>query len=217
MPDPTLPCAEAEGMRGQGLLRRYVMVWPEGRVSGWDVYARGLRNSLAFAADWSSGVILQGENSRDAINEKMPGMADDEDAPHDELNLLSPPGAHYGWPYCYDDGKSSPEFPKTHCATFRSPYLLLPAHAAPLSMTYYRPVAMGPRYLVMAYHGYRARGHRVVAYEVGDSGLPEGGPIDLIAGWEEQTPAFKVRRPVWPPGLTALSTSPKMLTARSCG
>jgi len=53
-----------------------------------------------------------------------------------ELNLIEESG-RYGWPYCYDDGKPAPEYPKLDCAGFRVPLVLLPAHAAPLGMTYY--------------------------------------------------------------------------------
>ena len=51
-------------------------------------------------------------------------------------------GHHYGWPYCYDNGKLSPGWkglPMANCADARytAPALLLPPHAAPLAMLWY--------------------------------------------------------------------------------
>ncbi|MBB6097457.1 glucose/arabinose dehydrogenase [Deinobacterium chartae] len=182
---PTGPlCAEAEGTHPRGALRRYVLKWPEGKVSAWGTLARGLRNSMALALH-RSGTLLQAENSRDAINLADPRLSDAQ-YPHDELNVIVS-GAHYGWPYCFDMARNSPEFPHYACANTRKPAALLPAHAAPLGMAYYT----GPRAprdlegrLVVAYHGYRPSGHRVVAFAVSPRGVPQGAPLELIGGWE---------------------------------
>ncbi|MER3479299.1 MAG: hypothetical protein C4327_02105, partial [Meiothermus sp.] len=124
-------CAEA-ATRGQ--IRRYTFAWPAGKVTGQSVYATGLRNSMALAVH-SSGTLLQGENSRDAINLADPKISD-ETHPNDELNIVLG-GKNYGWPYCYEDGKNAPEFPKYDCSETEKPTVLLPAHAAPLGMAYW--------------------------------------------------------------------------------
>ena len=36
---------------------------------------------------------------------------------------------------------------------------------------------------MLAYHGYRARGHRIVAIAVGPGGAPTSGEIDIVSGW----------------------------------
>ena len=77
-PDPAQPCAEAEGDPPRGAIRRYDFRWPEGSVSGWQTYASGLRNSMALAVHPVSGLLLQGENSRDNIHRHIPGMDNDE-------------------------------------------------------------------------------------------------------------------------------------------
>jgi glucose/arabinose dehydrogenase len=38
--------------------------------------------------------------------------------------------------------------------------------------------------LIVAFHGYRKHGHRVVAFDAGADGLPQGAPRNLVAGWE---------------------------------
>ena len=65
------------------------------------------------------------------------------------MNLIED-GARYGWPYCYDDGKPSPEYPAAQCADFRAPLVLLPRHAAPLGMTYYSGALLPPEFLDMS-------------------------------------------------------------------
>lgn len=186
LPDSAAPCPETLGEAPRGVVRRYAMAWPEGRVLSWDTYAGGLRNAVALAAHPGTNRIYAADNARDAIDAQMPELADDEELPHDELMRLEA-GLNYGWPYCYDEGLASPEYPDADCGAYAPPLRLLPAHAAPLGMTYYDHALLesviGGRLLV-AYHGYRQYGHRLVAFAVGPDGAPSGEPVDLIAGWE---------------------------------
>jgi glucose/arabinose dehydrogenase len=188
---PGTTCAQRGGKAAVGVIRRYAMRWPQGSVDSWEVYARGLRNSMAMAFD-RHGRFWQGENGRDAINAAMPELKSDDDLPHDELNLVER-GGDYGWPYCYDDNRSSPEYRQAGCSTYRAPRRLLPAHAAPLGMLFYT----GDRYpaefvgsLILTYHGYRQHGHRVVALLADGSGAPLGRSIDLISGSRQKGKGF---------------------------
>ena len=58
---------------------------------------------------------------------------------------------------------------------------------APLSMLLYRgKLRLGRRRgptLVMAYHGYRSAGHRIVAFATDRNGMPIGAPVDVVSGW----------------------------------
>jgi glucose/arabinose dehydrogenase len=149
-----------------------------------EIYARGLRNSMAlavhpnFPADGFA--FLQGENGRDLL---------DPLEPNEELNAIEK-GKHYGWPYCYDIATPSPEFKsylvgdsryRNFCAgaaLYRPPLSLLPPHAAPLAMFYYG----GGRFaelrgkLVIGLHGYRPTGSRIIFYDVDDKGFPKLSP-----------------------------------------
>jgi glucose/arabinose dehydrogenase len=181
---PGAACAERTGPDALGVIRKYAMRWPAGTAVRWEVLARGLRNSMAMAIDTRTGILWQGENGRDGIQAAMPALKNDDELPHDELNAIAS-GADYGWPYCYDNGLPSPEYPAATCRDFRAPARLLPAHAAPLGMVFYAarqfpaPFAYS---LIVTYHGYRRHGHRVVALlDKGKDG-PAGRSITLVNG-----------------------------------
>lgn len=185
VPPAAQPCAESTGPTALGVIRKYQMQWPAGTVKDWEVHAEGLRNSMALAFQPGSNALWQGENSRDAIQAAIPALKNDNELPHDELNLIQPK-AHYGWPYCYDNNVPSPEYPKAACATYRAPTRLLPAHAAPLGMTFYtaeRFPALYRNSLIIGFHGYRQHGHRLVALLPDRAGAPLGKMVDLISGW----------------------------------
>ena len=191
-PDPKRPCAESEGSTPQGAIRKYTMRWPAGTASGWENLALGLRNSMAMTIDGRDGALWQGENARDAIAAAMPQLKNDNELPHDELNRIER-GAHYGWPYCYDQGVASPEYPGAACRRYRAPVRLLPAHAAPLGMVFYTGKAFPPAYtnsLLMSFHGYRQHGHRIVALLPDAKGAPLGKLVDLVRRSEGKAPTL---------------------------
>ncbi|MDR3387358.1 MAG: PQQ-dependent sugar dehydrogenase [Rudaea sp.] len=146
-------------------------------------YARGLRNSMALTV-LGSGRLLAAVNARDAINQADPALSDAE-LPHDTLVRVEQ-GADYGWPYCFDENRPSPEYAGFDCSGKRAPTLLLPAHAAPLGMIFYRGRALAglEGHLLIAYHGYRSTGHRIVKLAIDAQGRPRGVPEDVVTGWE---------------------------------
>ncbi|RTZ67447.1 MAG: hypothetical protein DSZ29_00730, partial [Aquificaceae bacterium] len=121
---------------------------------------------------------LQAENAMDLKGEF---------APFEEINVIEK-DKHYGWPYCYNFANKSPQFSHYNgfkCVAgshnkegdYQEPWVLLPPHAAPLGMMYYPedkdlfPQLKGK--LIIAYHGYRSTGHRIVYFDVDDKGRPE--------------------------------------------
>lgn len=188
-PDAAKPCPETGGKDARGVIRKYAMRWPQGTVTGVEIYAAGLRNSLALAVHRASNALLQAENSRDAIHRRDPKLSD-EALPHDELNVIER-GKHYGWPYCYDHNRASPEYRNANCATRTAPHLLLPPHASPLGMAIDNDARLPAPFtgnLILPYHGYRKNGHRVVAYKLDARGRPIGAPVELISGWNATPP-----------------------------
>ncbi len=195
----------------RGVVRRLTLEGPRPPgprpQGGWtsratsEVFARGLRNSMALAVHPTSGIIVQAENSRDAIHTRDPSLRDREgELPHEEINVLRA-GSHYGWPYCYDDNRPNPEYVTARCAQYTAPAMLLPGHASPLAMRYYTGTMMPPSWrggLLVTFHGGRAFGHRLVLLPTNGSGVPTGQLFDVIAGWDDRptAPSHPRGRPV---------------------
>jgi len=179
--------ASADPRDWGGVLRRYDRIEGHGFDAHFEVVAMGLRNSLGLVFA-SNGDLLQAEAGRDFA---------EADRPHDEINVVpraelygQAPAKHYGWPYCYDAYETSEEwrgyagFPcSPDNADYRPPDLLLPPHGAPLGLAYYD----GDRFpdfegrLLVALHGFRPTGQRILALEVDGNGHPlrAGSASDL--------------------------------------
>lgn len=144
----------------------------------YEMTARGLRNSMGLAIHPTSKVLIQVENGRDALGPELP---------HEEINVIEK-GKHYGFPYCYDDNVANPEYKSFDCSRFAKPAQLLPAHAAPLGVKYYTGKLFPEAYrnkLVIPYHGYDPKGHRVVLVDVDDKGIPTGKtPREIVRNWD---------------------------------
>jgi glucose/arabinose dehydrogenase len=206
------PCAEVEDPANpRGAVRRITVAGPRPAgprpVGGWpiratsEVFARGLRNSMGLAVHPSSGLVLQVENARDSINARAPSLSSREaDLPHEEVNVLTA-GGHYGWPYCYDLGDPSPEYPMARCDSYRAPAMLLPGHSSPLALRYYTGAMMPASWrngLLVTLHGGRAYGHRLVLLPTRADGTPSGSLFDVVSGWDDRpaAPSHPRGRPV---------------------
>jgi glucose/arabinose dehydrogenase len=154
--------------------------------------------ALAFTAQ---GELLAATNARDAIHRVDPSIPDAR-LPHDLLVRVGK-GGDYGWPYCFDLLRPSPEYPRFSCKTKSPPERRLPPHSAPLGTIVTRGGLLGPGdHLVLALHGYRANGHRIVAYALDAKGRTIDPFTDIVSGW---TPAAGIR-PLGAP--TALAAAP---------
>lgn len=151
------------------------------KLIDYEVYSRGLRNSMALAVHPQSGIVIQGENGMDLPNIEQP---------YEELNVLSK-GKHYGWPYCYSAGEVSPAFQKTvtpeMCLKqYILPKIFMPAHIAPLGLIYYQGNLLPnlKNKLIVTWHGYQKYGHKIVAYPVDQTGIPKNNKYqEIVSGW----------------------------------
>jgi glucose/arabinose dehydrogenase len=108
----------------------------------------------------------------------------------------------YGWPYCTGNQAPARGYEgRFDCKRTEAPARLWPAHAAPLQMLAV-PAGAGNAFagqLVVAWHGYRAGGHRVVGQALDARGRPQGEPTVWIDGWTAQAGVRpSARRPASP-------------------
>jgi glucose/arabinose dehydrogenase len=171
-----LPCPDLEGERPRAAIYEATLGGRDFTPQAMRSYSRGLRNSVALAYVAGANVLLQGENSIDYP---------DEASPFEKLDVLRD-GANYGWPYCVGAREPARGYEKRFdCATTEAPAMLWPAHAAPLHMI---AVPAGAKnafagQLVVAWHGYRAAGHRVMSFTLDAAGKPTGASQTWIDGW----------------------------------
>jgi glucose/arabinose dehydrogenase len=171
-----VPCPDLVGERPRAAVYEAVFGGPLNTLQTLRPYATGLRNSVALAFVPGANVLLQGENSIDYA---------DADSPPEELNQLVA-GKHYGWPYCVGDGIAARGYERRFdCTRSVAPQMLWPAHAAPLQMLAVPSSARSPfaGQLLVAWHGYRPAGHRVVGYRLDAQGRPLAKSTVWIGGW----------------------------------
>ena len=141
---------------------------PDG--SGYEVFARGIRNSVGFDWDPRTKELWFTDNGRDMLGD---------DLPSDELNHAAKPGMHFGYPYCHQGDSPDPEYGrKRACSEFSSPAVKLGAHVASLGMRFYSGSSFPAEYrnnIFIAEHGSwnrsRKVGYRIVRVAV------EGGRV----------------------------------------
>jgi glucose/arabinose dehydrogenase len=155
---------------------------PDG--SGREIYARGVRNSVGF--DWhpDTGELWFTDNGRDWLGD---------DSPPDELNRVTAPGQHFGFPYCHAGNIADPELgARRPCSSTVPPARRLGPHVAALGMEFYDGAMFPAEYrhqIFIAEHGswnrstpigyrvslVRLEGDEAVSYEPFAEGWLQGG------------------------------------------
>jgi glucose/arabinose dehydrogenase len=128
---------------------RYALIGrinPDG--SGYEIVARGVRNTVGFDWDPNSHDLWFTENGRDHLGDNQPP---------DELNHAPKPGLHFGYPYCHGRAISDPEYgSKRPCREFTAPVVELGPHVASLGMRFYSGTMFPSEYanrIFIAEHG----------------------------------------------------------------
>ncbi|MEO7218423.1 MAG: PQQ-dependent sugar dehydrogenase [Gemmatimonadaceae bacterium] len=163
--------------------RAAVMQYDESGKNG-RLFAIGLRNAVGLAFNPVTRELWVTQNERDNLKPSH------ENLPPDELNILRA-GGDYGWPYCYGDRIPNPEFhDAARCANTIPPALALPAHSAPLGMTFLDHATQLPDSdrgdALVAFHGSWNRSvptkARLVRVRIQDN--KPVGIEDFVTGWQ---------------------------------
>lgn len=164
--------------------------------SGFEIFARGIRNTVGFTWHPESKALWFTDNGRDMLGD---------DTPSCELNVAGKPGLHFGYPYCHEGSVKDPEFGnKRACSEFVPPVDKLGPHVAPLGLKFYTGKMFPEQYsgqLFVAEHGswnrskkigynvtwVKMAGNKVTGHEVFASGWLDdatqkvwGRPVDVL-------------------------------------
>jgi len=124
--------------------------------TGYEIFARGIRNTVGF--DWQpqSHELWFTENGRDEMGDEVPP---------DELNRAPQAGLNFGFPYCHAGDIPDPDFGSKHrCAEFEAPVRKLGPHVAALGMRFYTGTMFPPEYrnqIFIAEHGSWNRSRKI--------------------------------------------------------
>lgn len=153
---------------------------PDG--SGHRVYAGGLRNPVAMDIHPETGALWTAVHERDHLGDEL--------APDYVTSVQE--GGFYGWPYAYIGPNPEPILNGARPDLVERtlvPDVLLPAHSAPMGLTFYRGDQFPPEYrhdAFVALHGSINRldlaGYSVVRIPFED-GRPSGPPEDFLTGF----------------------------------
>ena len=143
--------------------------------SGGRVLAKGLRNTVGFGWDASTGVMWGVDNGADDLGESQPP---------DELNQLVD-GGDYGYPFCIGNRQTNPLFSGRSCDATIPPSANFPPHSAPLGMAFYQgPVASFPSQywggLFVAQHSINYPSNRAIVFVPFKGGQPSGAPQEFL-------------------------------------
>ena len=160
-----------------------LQVKPDG--SSRKIYASGLRNTIGFGFEPSSGALYGMDHGMDWLGDNVQ---------HEELNLIQQ-GKNYGWPYIYEeDGINPADQPpgklthKQWAARSVAPVGLYVPHSAPMQMAFYTGEQFPEAYRGDAFVAMRGSWNRrpPSGYEVLRIRFEDGKPVGfepLVSGF----------------------------------
>ncbi len=155
--------------------------------TGVEDVALGIRNTVGFTWRPSDKTLWFTDNGRDMLGDDSPG---------DELNHITRPGEHFGYPHCHQGDTLDPDFGKgKSCKDYTPPVLKLGAHVAALGLRFYEGTAFPASYhdaLIVAEHGSWNRtqksGYRVMTVRLKGNAVVSYEP--LIEGFQQDEKAW---------------------------
>jgi glucose/arabinose dehydrogenase len=165
-------------LRGDARYASITRMKPDG--SGFEIFARGVRNTVGF--DWhpETKELWFTDNGRDLMGD---------DVPPDELNRAPKADLHFGYPFCHGARVPDPELARGRpCIEFEPPARELGAHVAAIGMRFYRGGMFPAEYrhnALVAEHGSWNRskkvGYRVMRARLQDNAVASYEPF--AEGW----------------------------------
>jgi glucose/arabinose dehydrogenase len=162
-----------------------------------EIFARGVRNTVGYAFHPDTRELWFTENGRDALSDE---------APNDELNVAAKAGLHFGYPYCHQGDIVDPELGKgKSCADYVAPVQKLGPHVAALGLKFYSGTMFPQEYrkqLIIVNHGSWNRspqvshtGYRLMLAKVQNNKVTSYEPF--VEGWLQAAPGSELKRQAW--------------------
>ena len=166
------------------------------------LFAKGLRNSVFITINPKTDELWGTEMGRDFLGDNLPP---------DEINIIRDDG-DYGWPLCYGNRVHDTNFdkkvyiqivPQPPCGETEPPVYEIPAHSAPLGLTFIDSQQFPKDWqgdLLVSYHGSWNRstptGYKIVRMDV--KGNTIKGDSDFLTGFlgSATVPGGALGRPV---------------------
>lgn len=127
--------------------------------SQFEIFAKGVRNSVGFDWDPITNYMWFTDNGRDLLGDNLPP---------DEINLAKKAYQHFGFPHCYGKDTLDATYGKKDCKNFTEAAYELPAHVASIGMRFYTGKQFPAEYrqqIFIAEHGSWNRSHKI-GYQV---------------------------------------------------
>ncbi len=164
---------------------------PDG--SNREIVAHGVRNTVGFTWHPETKELWFSDNGRDMMGDDIPPC---------EINRVSEPGQHFGYPFCHGGTIKDPEFgDQRPCSDFVAPVQNLGAHVAPLGIRFYTADMFPEEYkghLFIAEHGSWNRsskvGYRITLVKLEGNKAISYEPF--IDGWLDEESQEQFGRPV---------------------
>lgn len=142
-----MPCNICNYRNSQPIFGTIVRIKPGNKAL--EIYAKGIRNSMGFAWQPKTNALWFSDNGQDWIGNNLPP---------DEINYAPQLGMDFGFPYFYGDNIRTPQYKNATISKkgMTPPVWELPAHVAPLGVTFYTGTRFPKIYqnqLFVAEHG----------------------------------------------------------------
>lgn len=142
-----MPCNTCDYRKTNPMLGTLVRMRLDGR--DFQIFARGIRNSVGFDWDPKTHVLWFTDNGQDYLGDNLPP---------DEINRAPQANMDFGFPYVYGNNMPAPGYDHAPMNTqnFTPPVYNLPAHVAPLGLRFYTGSQFPVKYqqqMFIAEHG----------------------------------------------------------------